>query len=317
MCEFAMVRSKFALATECGHTTTEVVVSSEDIAREIELRREFFLSRLNGPVDVRDLRDLTEMTTSDPATIYRCAACDVLVRADSARIAARFAGDEYDERTLRMLHDLHVATFIGKNEIRELLPPGSRVLEIGSYVGGFLEAARRWGWNAAGVDIGRDTAAFTRRNGYHVMTERFERCDFAPRSFDGVFIWSCFEQMTNPEEILARVHSIAKPSAPLVIEVPDGAVYRDAERAFTEGEPRIETSRVVQQLAYNNLLGFPHHFGYSRESLTRIVDACGFMLRTLRKVPAIRPLAERLTPMAREEETRVAPAWIEAVFVTR
>jgi hypothetical protein len=123
--------------------------------------------------------------------------------------------------------------------------------------------------------------------------------------------------MTNPEEILSRVHSIAKPGAPLVIEVPDGAAYRDAERAFTEGEPRIETSRVVQQLAYNNLLGFPHHFGYSEASLTRIVSGGGFTLRTLRKVPAIRPLAERLTPMAREEETRVAPAWIEAVFVTR
>ncbi len=317
MCESVMARSKSALATECSHATREVVVSSEDVAHEIDLRREFFLSRLDGPVDQRDLRDLTEMTTRDPATIYRCAACDVLVRADSARIAARFASDEYDERTLRMLHDLHVATFASRTAIRELLPRASSVLEIGSYVGGFLEVARRWGWNAVGIDIGRDTAAFTRQSGYDVMTERFERCDFAPRSFDGVFIWSCFEQMTNPEEVLARVHAVAKAGAPLVIEVPDGGVYHDAERAFSEGEPRIETSRIVQQLAYNNLLGFPHHFGYGEASLTRIVSGCGFTLRTLRKVPATRPLRERLTAMAREEETRVVPAWIEAVFITR
>jgi SAM-dependent methyltransferase len=312
-----MARSKFALATECPHERTEVIASSEDVAREIDLRREFFLSRLDGPVDQCHLRDLTEMTTNDPAPIYRCENCDVLVRSDSKRTATRFARDHYEEQTLRMLHDLHVTTFTSKTWIPDLLPRGSRVLEIGSYVGGFLEAARRWGWNAMGVDIGRDTAAFTRAKGYAVTTERFERGDFEPASFDGIFIWSCFEQMTNPNEVLTRVRAIAKSGAPLVIEVPDGAVYRDAERSFQKGEPRAATSPIVQQLAYNNLLGFPHHFGYSEAALTRIVSGSGFTLRTLRIVPAIRPLRERLTPMAREEEKRVAPAWIEAVFVTR
>ncbi|HEY3054771.1 MAG TPA: hypothetical protein VGK31_02440, partial [Thermoanaerobaculia bacterium] len=86
---------------------------------------------------------------------------------------------------------------------------------------------------------------------------------------------------------------------------------------FQKGEPRAATSPIVQQLAYNNLLGFPHHFGYSEAALTRIVSGSGFTQRTFRIVPAIRPLRERLTPMAREEEKRVAPAWIEAVFVTR
>lgn len=309
-----MARSKSALATECPHDQREVVASPEDVAREIELRRAFFLSRLEGPLDECDLRDLTEMTTNDPAAIDGCERCDVLVRSDSKRTATRFARDHYEQRTLRSLHDLHVATFTARPWIRELLPPGSRVLEIGSYVGGFLETARQWGWSAAGIDIGRETAAFTQAEGYEVTTERFERSDFPRASFDGIFIWNCFEQMTNPNEVLARARSIAKPDAPLVIEVPDGAVYRDAQRAFSEGEPRVEASPIVQQLAYNNLLGFPHHFGYSESSLTRIVGGAGFSLRTLHRVAAIRPLRERLTAKALEEEKRVAPAWIEAVF---
>src|SRR6476659_1034951 len=123
-----MDRSKSALADECVHSATELVVSEQDIAAEIALRREFFLSRLEGRIDERDLRDLTEMTTNDGAAVYRCTDCGLLVRADPSRTPIRFACDEYDERTLRMLHELHVATFAAKTNIRELLGRGSCVL---------------------------------------------------------------------------------------------------------------------------------------------------------------------------------------------
>jgi hypothetical protein len=309
-----MDRSRSALAIECGHGATELIATPEDVAAEIALRREFFLSRLEGRIDERDLRDLTEMTTNDAATIARCVDCDILVRADPIRTAVRFACDEYDERTLRMLHELHVATFTAKTNIRELLPAGSRVLEIGSYVGGFLEAARRWEWSAIGVDIGRDTSAYAAAQGFEVTSERFERIEFAPESFDGVFIWNCFEQMPNAAEVLERVRAISKRGAPLVLYVPDAAVYAAAEHAFALGEPREPISPIVQQLAYNNLLGFPHHFGYSEASLTRTVEGCGFTRQSLTNVPAIRPLRDRLTADARDEEQRVEPAWIEAVF---
>ncbi len=299
----------------CGAPCSAVVAGAEDVAREIALRRQFFLSRLEGDVDPRDLRDLTEMTTNNPAAVFGCSECEMLLRGDPIRTPVRFACDEYEERTLRDLHELHVATYAAKTAIRDLLPAGSVVLEIGSYVGGFLEAARRWGWTATGIDIGRDTAEFTAAKGYDVTTERFERCEFRPDSFDGVFIWNCFEQMTNPHEVLERVRAISRRGAPLVVYVPDGAVSRDAERAFAAGEPRDGSSPVVQQLAYNNLLGFPHHFGYAESSLTQLMLQGGFDLHSARNVPAIRPLRDRLTRCAREEEERVEPAWIEAVFV--
>lgn len=316
MCGSVMDRSKSALAAECTHEATELVATPDDVATEIALRREFFLPRLEGRIDERDLRDLTEMTTNDAVAIALCVDCEILVRADPIRTGVRFACDEYDERTLRMLHELHVATFTARTTIHELLPRGSRVLEIGSYVGGFLEAARRWGWSAVGVDIGRDTAAFAAAQGFEVTTERFERIEFPAESFDGVFIWNCFEQMPNPAEVLERVHAISKRGAPLVLYVPDAAVYAAAERAFEAGEPREPVSPIVQQLAYNNLLGFPHHFGYSEASLTRTVESCGFSRQSITNVPAIRPLRDRLTKAARDEEQRVEPAWIEGIFRT-
>src|SRR5438309_761450 len=127
-----MVKSKSALATECAHDSREIVASADDVGAEIDLRRQFFLARIEGALDACDLRDLTEMTTNGPAAIHRCIECDLLIRDDSSRIAANFAYDHYQERTLRSLHDLHVDTFSRKTHIRELLPRGSCVLEIGS-----------------------------------------------------------------------------------------------------------------------------------------------------------------------------------------
>lgn len=308
-----MKPARFTPEAACSHGARIPIASAEDVASEIELRRDFFRSRLEGPIDAGHLRDLTAMTTDDAARIDWCP-CDLLIRDDSVRTAVRFADDHYDTPVLEMLHALHVDVFSAKTDIRDRLPEGTRVLEIGSYAGGFLEAARRWGWSAAGIDIGRDTAAFTRRKGYDVTTERFERCDFPRSSFDGVFIWNCFEQMPDPAAVLQRAFAIVRAGGLLVIEVPDGAVYREAQRAFSNGEPRVAASRTVHQLAYNNLLGFPHRFGYSETSLTRLVTASGFVRRRLRRVPAIRPMRDLLTPEAVEEERRVAPAWIEAVF---
>lgn len=296
-----------------SHSARTLLVSAQDVATEIELRREFFESRLQGPIDPDDLRDLTEMTIDDAAPIFRCE-CGVLLRDDHIRTPARFAGDHYGPRSLSGLHALHTDVFLKKTAIRDLAPAGSRVLEIGSYVGGFLEAARRWQWKAIGIDIGRDTARFTRELGYEVTTERFERCTFERESFDAVFIWSCFEQMTEPLAVLERVFEITKRGGWFAVTVPDGQAYVDAETAFAEGEPRLPRSHVVQRLAYNNLLGFPHRYGYGEDSLVRMITSRGFDAHSVTRVPAIRPLRERLTAAARDEEKRVPLDWIEAVF---
>ena len=286
-------------------------MTADDVAREASLRREFFRGRLE--CDACDLRDVVDMTIDDDADVCLCD-CGMLVRVDPTRTARRFAQDHYDDRTLESLRALHADTFLRKKNVRALLPAGSRVLEIGSYCCGFLEAARQWGWTAKGIDIGRDTAAFATSKGYDVTTERFERCDFDDASFDGVFIWSCFEQMTDADAVLDRVRQVLRDGAPLGLYVPDAAVYIEAERAFSRGEPRNASSPFVRWLAYNNLLGFPHRFGYTLPLLERKLAHHGFGLQGAQHVPAIRPLRESMTKAARDEEARTEPAWIEAIF---
>jgi hypothetical protein len=71
----------------------------------------------------------------------------------------------------------------------------------------------------------------------------------------------------------------------------------------------------ARYLAYSNLLGFPHRYGYSRHSLERLARDAGLRLERLSHEPAMRPQRDRMPAWARAEEARVdAKAWMEARF---
>jgi len=60
----------------------------------------------------------------------------------------------------------------GKAErLRRLLPVGAtpRIAEVGSFVGGFLAAARERGWSAVGIDPGEEVGEFCREKGFAVL----------------------------------------------------------------------------------------------------------------------------------------------------
>ena len=288
----------------CGNPAGAVCLTKDEIAEELRARDRFFAARLARSFSRDALRDLTSAVLGTPAAILRCARCGVLIR-DAAPGDEAFRDDRYDDEVLEALHETHARAFAAKEcDYRSLLPPGARVIEIGSYVGGFLSAAAQWGWRAAGVDIGRDPVRFCRGRGLDVQRRRFEACAFDPASADAVFIWNCFEQIAEPAEVLAAVRRVLCERGLLVIRVPDAEFYLR------------HTSLEV--LAYNSLLGWPHRFGYDAASLRRLVQQHGFaFVRSLRR-PAVRPLRDAMRAWAREEEARLIGdanyGWIEATF---
>lgn len=308
-----MERSRYGLVTErtavcplCGEAPSEEVASSEQIAEEIAIRRDFFLERLRGRIDVDELRDVAEMTDDGVASIARCLRCDVLVRRESGDPVTLFATDHYSDAILRELHDVHERFFRAKSWVRDLLPENARGIELGCYVGGFLNTARQWGWSITGIDVGRDTARFCRSLGFDVRTKALEECDFEPRSLDGVFIWNCFEQLPDPMETLSNVRALLKPRGIAVIRTPDADLYRRRSD--------------IPLLAYNNLLGFPHHFGFNTTSLIAAAQQAGFSTVEMRRAQALRPLRDRMLSWAIREEEELfqdpqAAGWLEVTVV--
>lgn len=288
----------------CDERPATIFRTRHEIAVELAMRDAFFARRIDRPRSRNELRDLTNVVLGTPADILRCAACGILIR-DEAPDDEVFRNDRYDEAVLESLHAVHAAAFREKEpDYRELLHHGARVAEIGSYVGGFLATARQWGWSAIGVDIGIDTSRFSRALGFDVVSLSLETSRFARQSFDAVFIWNCFEQLAAPRLTLAETYRILRRSGLLVIRVPDADFYG-----------RFQS---VAARAYNNLLGWPHRFGFGASELRRFAADRGFAFQRLLRAPAIRPLRNALRTFARDEESALFAdrvfGWIEMTF---
>jgi SAM-dependent methyltransferase len=269
----------------CEEPAGATFLTRAEVAAELRARHRFF---------PRGGRDLTEAVLGIPAAILRCTHCGVLVR-DDAPDESAFRDDRYDDRELELLHATHVQAFAAKElDYRSLLPPDARVIEVGSYAGGFLTAAARWGWRASGADIGRDPVRFCRRLGLDVQCRPLEECNIETESLDAVFIWNCFEQIARPISLLGEAHRALRTGGLLVIRVPDADFYI--------------RRRQLSALAHNGLLGWPHRFGYDAAAVRRLAQKQRFaFVRTLRR-PAVRPLRE--ARMSGETDH----GWIELTF---
>src|SRR5205823_868530 len=157
------------------------------------------------------------------------------------------------------------------------------------------QAAEEWGWRPIGVDIGRSTCAFARRQGATVKRISLE--DYSPRlrNPDAIFIWNCFEQLEDPAAELRTAHRLLEPHGLLVVRIPNAAFYR-AQRW------RLGSDWSVRLLGYNNLLGFPYLHGYTSTSLERL-------LRANRFEPISSRASSLLTPPYPDVTRKVQSEW--------
>jgi SAM-dependent methyltransferase len=169
------------------------------------------------------------------------------------------------------------------------------VLEVGSYVGAFLAAARDAGLNASGVDINPAVNKFTRSLGFQVQDGELGSIDLEP--VDAITIWNTFDQLSDPRGTIVAALRHLKPGGVLAIRVPNGAYYRKLRGSR---RPRAHAT-----LALNNLLTFPYRWGFTPGSLRALLEEVGFStLETLGDV--LVPTSDEWTRLwARIEERMV------------
>jgi SAM-dependent methyltransferase len=293
-----------ARCPSCGNADLEVFASRDRIRREVALREQFFAERIEGHIDRPLEKDQADVARGDTAEILLCRDCDILVRREEN--PPRFETDHYEMFAMERMLRAHISAYRRKRRrYQRLLPRGAHIVEVGSYVGGFLHVANEWGWDAMGVDVGKDTSRFARAHGYRTLDGPLENCRLEARAFDGVFIWNCFEQIEDPKALLGEVRRIMKPRGVMVIRTPNAHFYR----AFDD--PTL--------LGHSNLLGFPHLYGFTMKSLERFVASSGFKPVSHWTAPHIDPGIRPLTVTAKREATQLAStlrrSWIEATFL--
>lgn len=204
------------------------------------------------------------------ARIATCPGCGTLWRATPGlrrAVTEWYRRDRYDPRTLERFHDAEYESLLTDEAwVASLLVPGSRVLEVGSYVGAFLRYATGRDCEVVGLDVGDDTRRFCEGLGYDVR--RPDDVDMASLGpFDAIWILNCFDQLPDPAQVLADSRAALAPGGLLVIRTPDAAAIHAAYRHG--GRDRVRALKA-------GLWGVPFLFCFTRPALERMLHGAGF-----------------------------------------
>ena len=278
----------------CGHAESDVVAEQDDIRREVEVLWAFHEKRLRADTPVARLRDRVAFSQDPPWRLVACRECGLVYRNPAERpfeIESIYARDCPPRELLQALHDTQRRSYAAQaRRLAKLVRDGATVLEVGSYVGAFLAAARDVGLQARGVDINPAVNTFTRSIGFQVQDGEISTVS---ESVDAVVIWNTFDQLGDPRATLSAAHNLLRPGGVIAIRVPNGAFYRR------------HRAEAVASLALNNLLGFPYRWGFTPGSLRTLLGEAGFtVVKTAGDV--LVPTADEWTmPWARIEERLV------------
>ena len=291
----------------CGQRDAALVADTEDVRAELEALWEYHAPRLRPETPPRRLADRVAFSEPPPIRLVECAHCGLVYRNPAeraSRVTELYARGAPSQDGLRALHDAQLPTARAQaRRVRRMLGRGGTGLEVGSYVGAFLLAARSAGLRVDGLDVNLAVNAFARGLGARVQDGELGDLP-RDRVVDAIAIWNTFDQLADPRGLTYEAWRRLRPGGVLAIRVPNGAVYARLHRLVARGN-RVGRAVARAVLAQNNLLAFPYRWGFTVESLRRLLADVGFSVASVR--------GDVLVPTA-DEWTRGWARWEERVL---
>jgi SAM-dependent methyltransferase len=293
----------------CGGRSFDVLSDAREF--EAEQRRAERFHRIRSTRKGRaELAERASFTHDYATDLVSCTGCGLLLRSPRPRAAdveRAYTEERYPAERLAEMLESQVDSFREKAPVLRSLGGTGRIVEVGSFLGGFLEVARREGWDAVGVDPGKQVAERCRARGLRVVTSTFEDflADADAGPHDCVAVWNTFDQLPDPRAALEGAARLLRPGGILALRVPHGRYYRQA-RGQLPG-PAWRRFAAERRLAWNNLLSFPYLYGYDVETLDRLVEPFGFA-RALVRGDVLCRIAGRSTAAWARLEERVVKA---------
>jgi SAM-dependent methyltransferase len=260
---------QLARCAVCGHTDADVVAQRDDFREEVEALWEYHQKRLKAATPPDRLTDRVAFSQHPPLRVVRCRQCGLVYRNPVERVhelTEIYAHTTPAIHVLRALHETQrVAARVQARELRRLLGRGGSGLEVGSYVGAFLAAARDEALNVEGIDINPAVNAFTRSLGFNVQDGTLDHIPDS-RRFDAVAIWNTFDQLPEPRSAVIAAARLLRAGGVLAIRVPNGGFYAKV-RTLLRHRASLVRRVAGALLAQNNLLTFPYRAGFTVSSL--------------------------------------------------
>jgi 2-polyprenyl-3-methyl-5-hydroxy-6-metoxy-1,4-benzoquinol methylase len=302
---------ELARCAVCGGADTDELATPEDMNAEVEALWAFHSRRLRPGTPPAHLMDRVAFSQHAPLRVVRCTTCGQVYRnpVERAReLAAAYEDESPTTERMRALHDTQRASYASQAaRLTRVFGRRGSGVEVGSYVGAFLAAAREAGWQFSGVDVNACANRFTRSLGFDVHDGPIESLD-PGRRVDVVAIWNCLDQLAEPMAAVRAASTHLSPGGMLAVRVPNGACYA-AMRPKLRG-PLAALAR--EWLAQNNLLGFPYRHGFTPDSLSRMVTRLGFRVERITGDVLV-PIADRFTRRWAVVEERLVKAGVGLV----
>jgi SAM-dependent methyltransferase len=268
-----------AACPACASRRFGVLCDARELAGQQQRAQRFHAARLARRRRA-ELAERASFTHDYPTNLLACGACGLLLRSPRPRAAdveQAYTEERYPPERLDEMTAAQIEAFRDKPSVLRSLGAGGRVVEIGSFLGGFLAAARDAGWDAVGVDPSKQLGERCRARGLRVVEETL--AEFASHgrteAWDCVAIWNTFDQLAEPRSGLADAARLLRPGGILALRVPHGLHYRHLLGGLARPSPWLRYASEAR-LAWNNLLGFPYLHGYGVVSLDRLLEPFGF-----------------------------------------
>jgi SAM-dependent methyltransferase len=181
-------------------------------------------------------------------------------------------------------------------ELRELLPGGEALLEVGCHAGVLLDRFRNQGWNVRGVEPDARAATFARSHyRLDVKANTLEDAGFGPATFDAVVMLHVIEHLDDPASTVAAIARVLRPGGFIVVETPvyDTLMYR----LFGRRE--------------RNLSCDGHIVFYTGRTLGALLERCGFNIVVQRRVGRTLSLGRLLSNIGVMSKSKTVQRMIE------
>ena len=142
-------------------------------------------------------------------------------------------------------------------QLQPMVPESSHVLEVGAGLGCTVRQFQDAGYNAAGIDPGRDFTDYSiNRIGANLTQQSLEDLS-CPQKPDVILLVHVIEHMNHPDHSLRRIHQLLPEDGLLYVECPN----LDA--------PVARRSRLFH---------FAHVYSFTPPTLRMLAELCGFEL---------------------------------------
>jgi 2-polyprenyl-3-methyl-5-hydroxy-6-metoxy-1,4-benzoquinol methylase len=150
--------------------------------------------------------------------------------------------------------------------IERIIRP-STLLDVGCAYGFFMNIANQRGWRSKGIDIAYPACQYARDSlGLDVLCSDIQTAPLEEYSFGLITLWDVIEHLSNPRQVLGKLHKLLKKRGRLIFTTPD-------------------VRSIPARIARHRWIGFKsrdeHLWYFSRQTISRLIESSGFKVERI------------------------------------